>query len=132
MIPEVGQFALVLAMCLTLAQAFFAFAGVQTGRADWMAIVRPAATGQFVFVAAAFACLTSAFLDSDFSVLYVAANSNTSLPTMYRIAAVWGAHEGSMLLWILILSFWTLAVCVFSSGLPETFAARALGVLGLL
>ncbi len=132
MIPEVGQFALVLAMCLTLAQAFFAFAGVQTGRADWMAIVRPAATGQFVFVAAAFACLTSAFLDSDFSVLYVAANSNTSLPTMYRIAAVWGAHEGSMLLWILILSFWTLAVCVFSRGLPETFAARALGVLGLL
>ncbi len=132
MIPEVGQFALVLAMCLTLAQAFFAFAGVQTGRADWMAIVRPAATGQFVFVVAAFACLTSAFLDSDFSVLYVAANSNTSLPTMYRIAAVWGAHEGSMLLWILILSFWTLAVCVFSRGLPETFAARALGVLGLL
>ncbi len=132
MIPEVGQFALVLAMCLALAQAFFAFAGVQTGRSHWMAIARPAATGQFVFVLAAFACLTSAFLDSDFSVLYVAQNSNTALPTVYKIAAVWGAHEGSMLLWVLLLAFWTLAVCVFTRGLPEEFRARAVGVLGLL
>ena len=132
MIPEIGQFALVLALCIAITQAFFGLAGAATGRSDWVAAVRPAAAGQFVFAAAAFACLTSAFLESDFSVLYVYENSNTALPVMYRIAAVWGAHEGSMLLWILMVALWTLAVCVFSRNLPAAFAARVIGILGVL
>ncbi|MED5534918.1 MAG: heme lyase CcmF/NrfE family subunit, partial [Pseudomonadota bacterium] len=101
-------------------------------RKDWMALARPAATGQFVFVLAAFLVLCHAFLNDDFSVLYVSLNSNTALPTPYKLAAVWGAHEGSLLLWILILSAWTLAVTAGSRSLPEAFAARVLGVLGIV
>ena len=97
-----------------------------------MALARPAATGQFVFVSVAFVVLCHAFLNDDFSVLYVATNSNSALPTPYKIAAVWGAHEGSLLLWILILSAWTLAVTVGSRSLPEAFASRVLGVLGIV
>ena len=97
-----------------------------------MGVGRTAAAGQFVFVAVAFACLTWAFLNDDFSVLYVANHSQLALPTLYKVSAVWGAHEGSLLLWILILAAWTLAVARFSSGLPEAFAARVIGVLGLL
>ena len=108
MIPELGQFALILALGLALIQASVPLLGATRGRQDWMALARPAAVGQFVFVAAAFLVLCHAFLNDDFSVLYVSLNSNTALPTPYKIAAVWGAHEGSLLLWILILSTWTL------------------------
>jgi len=132
MIPELGQFALILALGLTLIQASVPLLGAATQREDWMALARPAATGQFVFVAVAFLALCHAFLNDDFSVRYVAMNSNTALPTAYKIAAVWGAHEGSLLLWILILSTWTLAVTVGSRSLPEAFAARVLGVLGIV
>jgi len=132
MIPELGHFALVLALLLALAQAFFGLVGAHRGRQAWMGIAAPAAAGVFVFVALAFGCLTYAFVTHDFSVQYVASTSNSALPLMYRIAAVWGAHEGSVLLWILILAAWALAVAALSGSLPVAFRARVLGVLGLI
>jgi cytochrome c-type biogenesis protein CcmF len=132
MVVELGLFALVLALLLSTAQAFFGLAGPQLGNRRWMEAVRPAAAGQWVFVALAFVVLAWAFYANDFSVLYVANNSNTELPTFYRFTAVWGAHEGSLLLWALALSSWSLAVAFFSRNLPQTFAARMLGVLGFV
>jgi cytochrome c-type biogenesis protein CcmF len=132
MVPELGHFALILALCLALAQAFFPIVGAAQGRLEWMAVARPAARGQFLFLAVAFGCLAYAFVTNDFSVLYVAQNSNSALPLPYRISAVWGAHEGSLLLWTLILGIWTLAVTFFSRSLPAEFVARVLGVMGLV
>jgi cytochrome c-type biogenesis protein CcmF len=132
MIPELGQFALILAFLLAGAQAAFGLAGAWRGRRSWMEAVTPAVAGVWVFVALAFGCLTYAFISHDFSVQYVATNSNSALPLLYRVAAVWGAHEGSLLLWILMLSSWTLAVAAGSSSLPPAFRARVLGVLGLI
>jgi len=132
MIPELGHLALILALCLAAAQSVFGLAGAFWRRAEWMSVVRPAVAGQFVFVALAFGCLTAAFLGNDFSVNYVALNSNSALPAFYRVAAVWGAHEGSLLLWILVLATWSLAVAALSRSLPDTFIARVLGVLGLI
>jgi len=132
MAPELGIFALILAFVLSVAQAFFGLTGAWRVNPTWMGVARPAVTGQFVFVALAFACLVYAFLHNDFSVLYVARNSNSHLPVFYQIAAVWGAHEGSLLLWILILSIWSVAVAAFSRGLPLTFSSRVLGVMGLI
>jgi cytochrome c-type biogenesis protein CcmF len=132
MIPELGQFALVLALIIAVAQGTLPLVGAARGVASWMDLARPAAQGQFVFIAIAFACLTYVFVQNDFSVLYVASNSNSSLPLQYRIAAVWGGHEGSLLLWVLMLSLWTMAVSVFSSHLPQDIVARVLGVLGLI
>src|SRR5579883_691653 len=130
--PELGQFALILAFALSLAQAFFGLAGAARGSAAWMSVVRPAVSGQFVFVVTAFGCLVHAFLTNDFSVAYVAHNSNSQLPTFYKVAALWGAHEGSLLLWILILAIWSLAVAALSRALPLSFAARVLGIMGLV
>ena len=132
MIPELGQFALVLALILALMQGTLPLVGAARGESSWMNLARPAAQGQFVFIAIAFGCLTYAFVVNDFSVLYVASNSNSALPLQYRIAAVWGGHEGSLLLWVLMLSLWTMAVSVFSSHLPDDIVARVLGVLGLI
>jgi cytochrome c-type biogenesis protein CcmF len=132
MAPELGIFALILAFILSLSQAFFGLTGAWKGNADWMAVARPAVTGQFVFVAAAFGCLVYAFVHNDFSVAYVAHNSNSHLPLFYQVAAVWGAHEGSLLLWILILSIWSVAVAAFSRALPLSFSSRVLGVMGLI
>ncbi|TAM29059.1 MAG: c-type cytochrome biogenesis protein CcmF, partial [Rhodanobacter sp.] len=132
MTPELGQLALILAMLLALAQAVLPLIGAWRGNRALMATARPAAAGQAVFVALAFLILVWAFLHFDFSVRYVADNSNLELPWYYRIAAVWGAHEGSLLLWILILNVWTIALAIFSRNLPEAFAARVLGVLGLI
>jgi cytochrome c-type biogenesis protein CcmF len=132
MAPELGIFALILAFILSLAQAFFGLTGAWKGNADWMAVARPAVTGQFVFVATAFGCLVYAFVHNDFSVQYVAHNSNSHLPLFYQVAAVWGAHEGSLLLWILILSIWSVAVAAFSRALPLSFSSRVLGVMGLI
>jgi cytochrome c-type biogenesis protein CcmF len=129
---ELGVFALILAFVLSASQAFFGLAGAWKLKPAWMAVARPAVTGQFVFVAMAFACLTYCFVNSDFSVLYVARNSNSQLPLFYRITAVWGAHEGSLLLWILILSIWSVAVAAFSRQLPLSFSSRVLGVMGLV
>ena len=132
MAPELGIFALILAFVLSLSQAFFGLGGAWRGNLQWMGVARPAVTGQFVFVVMAFACLVYSFLNNDFSVLYVARNSNSQLPAFYRVAAVWGAHEGSLLLWILILSIWSVAVAAFSRQLPATFSSRVLGVMGLI
>ncbi len=132
MIPELGQFALVLALSLALAQAIFPIYGALRGRVELMAVAVPAARGQFVFVVCSFVALAYAFLINDFSVAYVAANSNTALPWYYRFAAIWGAHEGSLLLWVLILGVWTTAVTVFSRELPVTFRSRVLGVMGVV
>jgi len=132
MIPELGHFALVVALALALAQAIFSFAGASSGRVRLLAAARPIAVGQFLFVAAAFAALAYSFVTSDFSVLNVATNSNSKLPVQYRFAATWGSHEGSILLWVLMLNGWTFAVALLSHRLPERFTARVLGVLGLL
>ncbi|HKE43644.1 MAG TPA: heme lyase CcmF/NrfE family subunit [Steroidobacteraceae bacterium] len=132
MIPELGHFALILALCLAIAQSVFGLIGAWRRQPEWMAVARPAVAGQFVFVALAFGCLTAAFVGNDFSVSYVALNSNSALPTFYRVAAVWGAHEGSLLLWIFVLATWSLAVAALSRSLPDTFIARVLGVLGVV
>jgi cytochrome c-type biogenesis protein CcmF len=132
MAPELGIFSLILAFVLSLSQAFFGLAGAWRGKPVWMAVARPAVTGQFVFVVMAFACLVFSFVHNDFSVLYVARNSNSQLPLFYKVAALWGAHEGSLLLWILILSIWSVAVAAFSRQLPQSFSSRVLGVMGLI
>ena len=132
MIPEIGQFLLLLALGVSLVQGVLPLAGAQRGRADWMALARPASYAQFILVALAFVCLTASFVRHDFSVLYVASNSNSALPLAYRIAAVWGGHEGSLLLWVLMLAVWTAAVARFSRSLPIVFVARILAVLGLV
>ncbi|MDB5901761.1 MAG: c-type cytochrome biosis protein CcmF [Betaproteobacteria bacterium] len=132
MIPELGQFALALALCLAIVQAVLPLAGAARGNGAWMAVARPAAQGQFVFIVIAFACLTYAFVTNDFSVQYVASNSNSKLPLQYRVAGVWGGHEGSLLLWTLMLAVWTTAVSVFSRRLPDEMVARVLGVMGLV
>ena len=132
MVPELGQFALVLALILAVTQGTLPLLGAARGVSSWMNLARPAAQGQFVFVAIAFGCLTYSFVTNDFSVLYVASNSNSGLPLQYRVAAVWGGHEGSLLLWVLMLTLWTMAVSVFSNRLPDDIVARVLGVLGLI
>jgi cytochrome c-type biogenesis protein CcmF len=132
MIPELGHFALVVALALAFAQAALSFTGAATGRRALMGASRSIATGQFVFVGASFAALAYAFVTSDFSVLNVVQHSNSKLPWYYRFAATWGSHEGSMLLWTLMLSIWTFAVAVFSRHLPERLVARVLGVMGLV
>ena len=132
MIPELGNFALIIAFLISLVLGVVPLIGAHRNRAALIAVARPAAQGQFVFVAISFACLTWAFVSNDFSVQYVAQHSNSALPLQYRITGVWGSHEGSLLLWGLILALWTLAVTVFSRSLPDVFVARVLGVLGLV
>ncbi|WP_372528035.1 heme lyase CcmF/NrfE family subunit, partial [Piscinibacter sp.] len=132
MTPELGHLALILALLVALTQGVLPIVGAQRGNAAWIALARPAAQTQFVLVAFAFGCLTSAFLANDFSVAYVAQHSNSKLPTVYRAAAVWGGHEGSLLLWLLMLNGWTLAVSFFSRQLPQSMVARVIGVLGLV
>jgi cytochrome c-type biogenesis protein CcmF len=130
MIPELGQLLLVMALAVALAQGLLPLLGAQRGRADWMALGRPLVALQFTLLLGAFACLAASFVRHDFSVLYVASNSNLALPLAYRLAAVWGGHEGSLLLWLLMLGLWTLAVAAFSRSLPRAFVARILAVLG--
>ena len=132
MIPELGQFALILALCLSFALAILPLVGAHYGNNLLMNTGRSLAIGFFVFVAFAFFCLAYAFANDDFTVKYVASNSNSLLPYYYKICAVWGGHEGSLLLWILMLSGWTLAVAVFSRSLPLDMQARVLGVLGFI
>ncbi len=131
-LPELGQIALILALAVSLLQTVLPMIGAQRGIDSWMAVARPAAWMQLLLVGAAFAILTYAFLVQDFSVRYVAANSNSLLPPIYRFTAVWGAHEGSLLLWSLILALWTAAVAAFSRGLPQQVLARVLGAMGFV
>jgi cytochrome c-type biogenesis protein CcmF len=132
MIPELGQIALLLALAAALLQGTLPLIGAARERADWMALARPAAQGQCALVALAFVCLASGFVRNDFSILYVAEHSNTSLPLAYRIAGVWGGHEGSLLLWLLMLCGWMLALARFSRSIPAPVVARILAVMGLI
>ena len=132
MIPELGHLALILAFLLAIVQGTLPLAGAARRIPAWMALARPVAQGQFMFIAAAWGCLAYSFVTSDFSVLNVATNSNSQLPLHYRFAATWGSHEGSMMLWVLMLSGWTFAVSLKSRHLPEEMAARVIGVMGLV
>ncbi len=132
MIPEIGHFALILALCVALVQGILPIYGAAVGNSALMSVAKPAARTQFLLVLTAFGCLAYAFADKDFSVLYVAATSNSQLPLHYRLAAIWGAHEGSLLLWTFILTIWMFAVTLFSAHLPEATRSRILGVMGLV
>jgi cytochrome c-type biogenesis protein CcmF len=132
MIAELGHFALILALCTACVQVFFPIAGAASGNITWMAIAFPAARTQLLLLIFAFISLVYAFVNNDFSLVYVASNSNSMLPVAYKISAVWGAHEGSLLLWILILAIWTTAVTFFSRNLPAVFVSRVVGIMGLI
>ena len=130
MIPEIGHFALILSLCLAVTQTVVPAAGVLWRRQTWMAAAKTTAVIQFVFLTIAFACLTATFVNDDFSVAYVASNSNTAMPLLYKVSGVWGAHEGSLLLWVLMLAVWQAAVALFSRQMPPAMTARVLSVLG--
>jgi cytochrome c-type biogenesis protein CcmF len=132
LIPELGHFCLILALLLAVALSTVSFAGVVTGRSLWMRAGLSFATGQLVFLALSFVALTASFVNDDFSVAYVAQNSNSLLPTYYKISAVWGAHEGSFLLWALVMAVWTFLVALSGRRLPEEFMARVLAVMGFI
>jgi Cytochrome c biogenesis factor len=132
MIPELGHFALILSLFVALALGVLTVIGGQTGRSDWIALARPGAHALWLLTAIAYGCLTYAFYSNDFSVVYVVQHSNSSLPALYRIAGVWGGHEGSLLLWHFMLTSWMLAVAFFSRQLPDAMVARVLGILGLV
>ena len=132
MIPEIGHFVLWMALAVSVALGVLPLAGAQRGRADWIALGRPLSYALFGLTAISFAALVTAFIQHDFTVEYVAQNSNSELPIYYRITAVWGGHEGSMLLWLLMQAGWIVAVALFSRTLPEREVARVLGVMGLL
>src|SRR5947208_9531705 len=132
MIPEIGQFSLILALMLAVILATLPQIGAAKRIPQFVAMARPTAQAQFIFVALAFCCLGYSFITNDFSVLNVATNSNSQLPLHYRLAATWGSHEGSLLLWTLMLGVWTVAVSLFSRHLPEEMVARVLSVMGIV
>jgi len=131
-IPEIGHFSLILALLVALTLGSFPIIGAARGNTVWMGLAKPLSALQFALIAFSFLCLAYAFAAKDYSVVYVANNSNSQLPLQFRIAAVWGGHEGSLLLWALILSIWTLAVSLFSKHIPDAMRARILGVMGLI
>ncbi|MBV2120745.1 MAG: heme lyase CcmF/NrfE family subunit [Candidatus Thiodiazotropha sp. (ex Ctena orbiculata)] len=132
MIPELGHFALILALCLAVTQAIVPLVGSYTRNNAWMAASRSLAWGQFVFLTISLLILTNAFLSNDFSVVYVAQHGNTKLPDIYKISAVWGAHEGSLLLWAFLLAAWSVAIAAFSRNLPLEMVSRVLAVMGMV
>ncbi|MEN9830937.1 MAG: Cytochrome c-type biosis protein CcmF [Pseudomonadota bacterium] len=132
MIVEIGHFALILAACVALVQGILPLAGTLNDNQRWQALAKPAATLQFLLIAFSFAVLAHGALTDDFSIKYIAGHSNSLLPTQYKFASVWGGHEGSLLLWMLMLSGWTLAVAIFSRTLPLAMVARVIGILGLV
>ena len=132
MIAELGHFALILALCVAAIQGVLPLIGAHQGRREWIVLARPAAQALFLLVACSFAALAWSFYSNDFSVLYVSEHSNSQLPTVYRLGAVWGGHEGSLLLWVLMLAGWTFAVAQLSRTLEEAMVARVIGVLGLV
>src|SRR5690348_12167136 len=131
-VPELGQVALSMALMVALVLGTLPIAGAHRRSQAWMNLARPAAQALFVLIVFAFGCLTYAFVTNDFSVLYVAEHSNSALPLQYRVAGVWGGHEGSLLLWVLMLTVWMVAVTIFSRHLPNDLVARVLGVMGLI
>jgi len=136
MIPELGHFALILAAIVALVQGVLPLTGTlvldRALQVTLQSLARPTAILQCALVTFAFAALASAFLNNDFSVAYVAQHSNSLLPKPYQFAAVWGGHEGSLLLWVLLLAIWSMAVALFSRSLPLDMVARVLSVLGLI
>jgi len=132
MLPELGHFALILALVFACLQAVIPLMGTHLGRTQWMVMSRPLSWGQLAFLALSFLALAISFVQDDFSVAYVANNSNSLLPVQYKISAVWGSHEGSLLLWVLLLSVWTVAVSIFSRNLPIDILARVLAIMGLI
>ncbi len=132
MIPEFGHYALILALCIAIIQGMLPLVGVHQGRREWILLARPAAQSVFLLLAIAFVILAWSFYANDFSVLYVAEHSNSQMPVIYRLGAVWGGHEGSLLLWIFLLSTWTFLVAQLSKSLDEFMVARVIGVLGLV
>ncbi len=132
MIPEFGHYALILALCVALIQGVLPLVGAHQGRSEWLVLARPAAQTVFLLLAIAFVILAWSFYSNDFSVLYVAEHSNSLMPVMYRLGAVWGGHEGSLLLWVFLLSTWTILVAQLSKALDEFMVARVIGVLGLV
>ncbi|MBE9560993.1 MAG: heme lyase CcmF/NrfE family subunit [Proteobacteria bacterium] len=132
MIPELGHFALIIAFAVAIVQSIVPLVGTSKNQTALISLARPAALTQLLFVGLSYAALTHAFIVHDFSVLYVSQHSNLVQPLMYRISAVWGSHEGSLLLWTLILSLWTIAVAVYSKNLPEILMARVLAVMGMI
>src|ERR671918_689503 len=132
MIPEIGQFALIIALLLALTQATLPLIGASRGNRAWIALAAPAGQAQFIFVTIAFCCLGYLFITNDFSVLNVATNSNSRLPLHYRLAATWGSHEGSLLLWTFMLTLWMVAVTLFSQHLPDKIVARVLAVMATI
>jgi cytochrome c-type biogenesis protein CcmF len=132
MIPELGHFALIIAFAISIVQSFVPLIGAARNNTAFINMARPAALVQLLFVGLAYAALTHAFIVHDFSVKYVASHSNLVQPLMYRISGVWGSHEGSLLLWSLILSLWTVAVAVYSKNLPDILMARVLAVMAMI
>jgi cytochrome c-type biogenesis protein CcmF len=132
MIPEIGNFALIVALFLSLVQGAMPIIGAARNNPVMMGTARTLAFGQFVIVSVAIGCLVYSFVNNDFSVLYVAQHSNSQLPIQYRVAALWGGHEGSLLLWTFILTVWTISVATFSRHLPQEMVARVIGVMGLI
>ncbi|HEX22145.1 MAG TPA: c-type cytochrome biogenesis protein CcmF, partial [Chromatiales bacterium] len=132
MIPELGHFALILAFVIILMQASLPLAGAARNNVQWMRMARPLAYTQTLFLLLAMASLTYSFVVSDFSVRYVTMNSNLALPTVYRVSAVWGGHEGSLLFWAFIMGLWSTAVALFSRKLPLDTVARVLGIMGII
>jgi len=132
MVAEFGHFSLIIALFIALMQTVIPQIGASIKNQLWMSCARPLVLAQSLFISLSFICLVFLFINDDFSVRYVAENSNTLLPDRYKISAVWGAHEGSLLLWVLILAFWSLAVSMFSSKLPIQLVARVLAVLGFI
>ena len=132
MIPEIGHFSLILAFCFAIVQGTLPLVGVWKNKPALANLAVPAARTQFFFIAVAFICLDYSFYANDFSVLYVAATSNSHLPLMYKLAALWGGHEGSMLLWVSILGLWTMAVTLFAKTLSESFKVRLIAVMGMV
>lgn len=132
MIPEIGHFALIMALVVSVVLTMLPLLGATLGNPQWVGIAKPAARMQLLFMLLSYGCLTYAFITVDFSVKYVASNSHTTMPLLYRISGVWGAHEGSLLLWALILSLWMGAVTFFSRSIPRVMLARVLGVMGFV
>jgi cytochrome c-type biogenesis protein CcmF len=132
MLAELGNFALVLALMMGILLSIYPMWGAYKNHTQMMAMAKPLAIGMFVFTAFAYGCLTHGFMTDDFSLAYVANTSNSTLPIYYKITAVWGGHEGSFLLWVLIFSIWTVAVALFSKAIPMQMVARVLSILGMV
>ncbi|NQY26400.1 MAG: heme lyase CcmF/NrfE family subunit [Piscirickettsiaceae bacterium] len=132
MIIELGQFSLILALCLACIQMIVPLVGAQQGNSRLMAVAKPVVWGQFLFVALAFVILTFAFISDDFSVRYVAQHGNTQMPLLYKVSAVWGAHEGSLLLWVMLLAAWGAALTLFTKSIPVEMMSRVIAVMGMI